>query len=85
MYFDYFARRDYGDNYLTTNANEIANHLQHVVYAINQPAAARGYQSVFWNISIYDKPYFDAMFSDFKFPDFTAPDWTTVSGLQFRE
>ena len=41
MYFDYFARRDYGDNYLTTNANEIANHLQHVIYAINQPAAAR--------------------------------------------
>ena len=82
MYFDYFARKDYGDNYLTTNANEIANHLQHVIYAINQPAAARGYQSVFWNISIYDKPYFDAMFSDFKFPDFTAPDWRTVNGLQ---
>ena len=82
MYFDYFARRDYGDKYLTTSANEIANHLQHVVYAINQPAAARGYQSVFWNISIYDKPYFDAMFSDFKFPDFTSPDWSTVNGLQ---
>ena len=82
MYFDYFARKDYGDNYLTTNANEIANHLQHVIYAINQPAAARGYQSVFWNISIYDKPYFDAMFDDFKFPDFTAPNWSTVNGLQ---
>lgn len=82
MYFDYFARRDYGDSYLTTNANEIANHLQHVVYAINQPAAARGYQSVFWNISIYDKPYFDAMFGDFKFPDFTAPNWSTVNELQ---
>ena len=82
MYFDYFARKDYGDNYLTTNANEIANHLQHVIYAINQPAAARGYQSVFWNISIYDKPYFDAMFGDFKFPDFTAPNWSTVNELQ---
>ena len=82
MYFDYFARKDYGDNYLTTNTNEIANHLQHVIYAINQPAAARGYQSVFWNISIYDKPYFDAMFDDFKFPDFTAPNWSTVNRLQ---
>lgn len=82
MYFDYFARRDYGDNYLTTNTNEIANHLQHVIYAINQPAAARGYQSVFWNISIYDKPYFDAMFDDFKFPNFTAPNWNTVNELQ---
>ena len=82
MYFDYFARKDYSDNYLTTNTNEIANHLQHVIYAINQPAAARGYQSVFWNISIYDKPYFDAMFDDFKFPDFTAPNWNTLSELQ---
>src|SRR5690554_4673889 len=54
-YFDYFARKDYGDNYLETHTHEIANHLQHVVYAINQPAAARGYQSVFWNISIYDQ------------------------------
>ena len=53
-YFDYFARKDYGDDYLRTHEKDIANHLQHVVYALNQPAAARGYQSAFWNISIYD-------------------------------
>ena len=47
LYFDHFAFRDYGDNYLETNRKTIENHLQHVVYAINQPAAARGYQSVF--------------------------------------
>ena len=82
MYFDYFARKDYGDNYLTENIKDIENHLQHVIYAINQPAAARGYQSVFFNISIYDRPYFNAMFGDFKFPDFTAPNWDTVNGLQ---
>jgi anaerobic ribonucleoside-triphosphate reductase/intein/homing endonuclease len=46
MYFDYFARKDYGDDYLNTHKHEIENHLQHVVYAINQPAAARGYQCV---------------------------------------
>ncbi|HMU69398.1 MAG TPA: anaerobic ribonucleoside-triphosphate reductase, partial [Chitinophagales bacterium] len=40
-YFDYFARKDYGDNYLETHSKQIANHLQHVVYALNQPAAAR--------------------------------------------
>ena len=82
MYFDYFARKDYGDNYLIENIKDIENHLQHVIYAINQPAAARGYQSVFFNISIYDRPYFNAMFGDFKFPDFTAPNWDTVNGLQ---
>ena len=81
-YFDYFARKDYGENYLETHAAEIANHLQQVVYSINQPAAARGYQSVFWNISLYDRHYFDAMFGDFVFPDFSKPNWESVSRLQ---
>lgn len=81
-YFDYFARRDYGDNYLHTHTKQICNHLQHVVYALNQPAAARGYQSVFWNISIYDEHYFSSMFCNFVFPDFTAPEWSSVSALQ---
>ena len=81
-YFDYFARRDYGDNYLVTHTREVSNHLQHVVYALNQPAAARGYQSVFWNISLYDSHYFEAMFGNFVFPDFTKPDWTSVCALQ---
>lgn len=81
-YFDYFARKDFGDNYLQTHENLIANHLQHVVYALNQPAAARGYQSVFWNISLYDKHYFESMFGEFVFPDFTKPDWLSVDKLQ---
>lgn len=82
-YFDYFARKDYGDDYLNTHRHQIENHLQHVVYALNQPAAARGYQSVFWNISIYDQHYFDSMFGEFVFPaDFTKPEWKSVSALQ---
>lgn len=81
-YFDYFARKDYGDNYLITHPKQIENHLQHVVYALNQPAAARGYQSVFWNISIYDQYYFDSMFGTFVFPDFTQPEWKSVEALQ---
>lgn len=82
-YFDYFARKDYGDDYLNTHRHQIENHLQHVVYALNQPAAARGYQSVFWNISIYDQHYFDSMFGEFVFPaDFNKPEWNSVSALQ---
>ena len=81
-YFDYFARRDWGDDYLNTHTEEINNHLQQVVYSINQPAAARGYQSVFWNISVYDRHYFEAMFGDFVFPDFSKPEWEGVSRLQ---
>lgn len=81
-YFDHFARKDYGDDYLNTHTKLIENHLQHVVYAINQPAAARGYQSVFWNISIFDQFYFDSMFENFVFPDFTKANWPSVSNLQ---
>ncbi|MFY8350938.1 anaerobic ribonucleoside-triphosphate reductase [Pseudoalteromonas sp. SSM20] len=82
-YFDYFARKDYGDDYLNTHTSQIANHLQHVVYALNQPAAARGYQSVFWNISIYDQHYFHSIFADFVFPDFSKPNWHSVEQLQW--
>ncbi|HIP36335.1 MAG TPA: anaerobic ribonucleoside-triphosphate reductase [Crocinitomix sp.] len=82
LYFDYFARKDYGDNYINTHSQIINNHLQHVVYAINQPAAARGYQSVFWNVTIYDEFYFNSMFQDFSFPDFEKPKWENISKLQ---
>lgn len=82
MYFDHFARKDYGDNYLETHKHEIEESFQHVVYSLNQPAAARGYQSVFWNISTYDKPYFEAMFGDFVFPDMEKPSYESLDKLQ---
>lgn len=82
LYFDYFARKDYGDDYIFTHESLIANHLQHVVYAVNQPAAARGYQSVFWNISLYDQEYYNTLFGDFVFPDLERPSWESVSKLQ---
>ena len=82
MYFDHFAAKDYGSNYLNTHQDIIANHLQHVVYAINQPAAARGYQSVFWNISIFDNSYFQNMFGHFVFPDMSTPVWERIKKMQ---
>jgi ribonucleoside-triphosphate reductase len=81
MYFDYFARKDYGNDYLS-NKRLIENHFQHVIYSINQPAAARGYQSVFWNISIYDTYYFNSLFSEFVFPDGSKPSFESVNKLQ---
>lgn len=82
MYFDYFAKKTYGDDYLKTNEKDINGHFQHVVYTINQPSVSRGYQSIFWNISIYDKPYFEAMFGEFCFPDGTRPDYQSLVKLQ---
>jgi len=82
MYFDYFARRDYGDDYLNTHTEIIRNELQHVIYAINQPAAARGYQSCFWNISLYDSFYFESMFGTFVFPNGDSPKYENIDKLQ---
>lgn len=95
MYMDYFIRKDYGDDYLTrlnekvelntkgrTLEKVIDNCFQQVVHSMNMPAGNRGYQTVFWNISYFDKPYFEGVFGDFRFPDGTAPKWETLSWLQ---
>lgn len=49
---------------------------------MNQPAAARGAQSVFWNISVFDSNYFKALFDEFYFPDGSTPDYKSVEALQ---
>lgn len=81
-YFDHFARRDWGKDYLLNHEKEVKAYFQQVVYSLNQPAAARGYQSVFWNISIYDEYYFKSLFEGFVFPDGDQPDWESLSQLQ---
>ena len=80
--FDYFARKTYGRAYLETNRKEIEQELQGVVYALNQPASARGDQSVFWNISVLDRPYMKEMFGGFYYPDGTQVDMQSTRELQ---
>ena len=97
LYFDYFARKEWGDNYylkddvVITNKHclrkmtiggQIHQHFQQVVYSINQPSAARGMQAAFVNFSYFDKPFFDGMFGDFYFPDGTQPKWESLKWLQ---
>ena len=95
MYLDYFIRKDYGDNYLErldevveinrkarTLTKVIDNCFQQVVHSMNMPAGNRGYQTVFWNIGYFDKPYFEGVFGEFRFPNGTAPKWETLSWLQ---
>lgn len=36
----------------------------------------------FWNISIFDKYYFNSLFEHFVFPDGTKPNWETLDKLQ---
>lgn len=80
--FDYFARKQYGRDYLKTHKKDVMQELQGVVYALNQPASARGDQSVFWNISVFDKAYMQEMFGSFFYPDGTQPDMESTRKLQ---
>lgn len=97
LYMDYFIRKDYGDDYINhldeyvtppfaknpkTLKQLIEGYFQQIVHSINQPAAARDYQSCFWNVSYFDKPYFEGMFGEFLFPDETEPIWETFNWLQ---
>lgn len=82
MYFDYFAKKTYGNDYLVTNRRDVEQEMQGVVYSLNQPAAARGYQSIFWNISVFDSYYFNALFDEFYFPDGSKPNYESLSKLQ---
>lgn len=92
MYFDYFARKEWGDDYWKRPEEMVDRHrnidktleqkFQQIVYSINQPAAARNFQSVFWNISYFDKNYFEGIFGEFYFPDGTQPQWESLSWLQ---
>lgn len=94
-YLDYFIRKEYGDDYYLKSNNMatigahaqtigevIEDFFQQITYSLNQPAAARNYQSVFWNIAYFDEPYFRGIFNNFIFPDGTEPKWESVSWLQ---
>lgn len=96
-YLDYFIRKEYGDDYYLhpdkivdlsikgrTIDKVITDGFEQVVYCLNQPAGARNFQSVFWNIAYFDKPYFEGMFEDFVFPDGSPMVWESTSWLQKR-
>ena len=97
LYFDYFAKKEWGEDYynnpdvaITTEhctrrktiRSQIHQYFQQIIYSINQPAAARGLQSAFVNFSYFDKPFFEGMFGEFYFPDGTKPTWESLSWLQ---
>ena len=95
MYMNYFLGLEYGKDYYS-RANEvvdlsnkkrtiekvITDCFEQIVYSINQPTGARNFQAVFWNISYYDKYYFESLFEHFRFPDGSAPDWNGLNWLQ---
>ncbi|MBP5759522.1 MAG: ribonucleoside-triphosphate reductase, partial [Bacteroidales bacterium] len=97
MYMNYFVGKEYGKDYYK-RADEIVDLsikkrsidkvitdcFEQIVYSINQPTGARNFQSVFWNVSYYDRYYFESIFGEFYFPDGAQPDWEGLSWLQKR-
>ncbi len=97
MYMNHFIGKEYGFDYWKhpeaqadnsakkrTIDKIITDCFEQIVYSINQPTGARNFQAVFWNISYYDKNYFDSIFGEFRFPDGSKPDWDGLSWLQKR-
>lgn len=95
-YLDHFLRVDYGENYTNhlddivesfgnrryTLRKKIEDLFQQFVYCVNQPAAARGYQSPFVNIAYFDRGYFNSIFKDFVFPDGDEANYESTVVLQ---
>ena len=95
-YLDHFLRVDYGDDYTEhlddivesfgnrryTLRKKIEDLFQQFVYCVNQPAAARGYQSPFVNIAYFDRGYFNSIFKDFVFPDGDEANYESTVVLQ---
>lgn len=94
---DYFIRKEWGDDYYIKNdviissdhclrkmtiKSQIHQYFQQICYSLMQPSGSRGNQACFWNLSIFDKPFFDTMYGDFYFPDGTRPKWESLSWLQ---
>lgn len=97
MYMNYFLGKEYGMDYWRRSDEQadlslksrtidkvITDCFEQIVYSINQPTGARNFQAVFWNISYYDRYYFESLFGNFRFPDMSAPDWDGLSWLQKR-
>ena len=94
---DWYLRKEWGDSYYDktdlvissiysnrkqTIAGQIHQYFQQICYSLMQPSGSRGNQAVFWNCSIFDKPFFDTMYGDFKYPDNSSAQWESINWLQ---
>ncbi len=70
VYMYYFWRKDIEADYYTETPEKYAKqHIQRLIYALNQPFLRGNVQSAFTNTSIFDRPYLEALFGGMIFPD----------------
>lgn len=82
IYMDWFARKDFGEDYLENKQYKeiVQQNIQSLVYSWNYPY--RGSQSAFCNVSIFDDPFLHSLFGDILYPDFSTPNIESIKKLQ---
>ena len=69
-YMYYFWKKDVDKGYYTETPEAYAKqHIQRLIYALNQPYLRGGIQSAFTNTSVFDHEYLTALFGGSEFPD----------------
>ena len=82
VYAEYFIRKDYGENWFEKDdiVNLIKQLFQHWIYSVNDKA--RGNQSPFVNVSVFDKYWRQAMFGEHTNPDFSKCNLDNLKRVQ---
>lgn len=83
VYMDWFARKDFGENYHEDpkTVENIKQELQSLIYSFNWPFRG-GAQSPFTNISVFDHYFLEYLFGNIIYPDLTKPKLESIKKLQ---
>lgn len=72
VYSYYFWKKDIKEDFYQHTYNYYRDQeFQRIIYKLNQPYLRGGIQSAFTNITIFDRPYLEALFGGKEFPDGT--------------
>lgn len=82
IYADFFVRKDHGETWYENPEvlKGVRQQLQSFIYSVN--FNWRSNQSPFTNLSVFDRPWLEALFSEHKNPDFSAPNLDNVMLMQ---
>ena len=82
VYMDWYARKDFGENYLDDPkfVDQIKQDIQSLVYSFGYPY--RGNQSAFTNVSVFDQYFLKHHFKDTIYPDLSKPNLESIQKLQ---
>jgi ribonucleoside-triphosphate reductase len=82
IFMDWFARKDFGENYLEYQnyRKEVEQNLQSMIYSWNFPF--RGSQCAFVNTNLYDKYFMEDLFTNTVYPDGSKPNFESITKLQ---